>query len=83
MLFSVMPTHAFADKGGMGRLIYFPTLADDSPVSDDRNAVNAGLSADFEAPAGTSDPSDWGIPRTFFLVPPSTDDRVLETNAIS
>ena len=83
MLFAVMPNHAIADTIVMGRLINFPTLVDDSLVSDDRIDVDADLSADFEAPARASDPSDWGIPRTFFVVPPSSDDFVPETNSVS
>ena len=66
-----------ADKNRVRRIVHFPTLSDSDPENQDLVALEAiEIAAEPDLPdelEGPSDPSEWGVPRTFFVVPTPTE----------
>jgi hypothetical protein len=73
----------FADKSGMGRLVYFPNLDGDAQDSDNLLAYDRGPAVEAGAASGLLDPSEWGISRTFFLVGPVLDEPLSDESSVS
>jgi hypothetical protein len=71
--FPLKSAHVIADTHVMGRLIQFPIPDGDVPGVENRLAVMLTdakpLRALDETPLkGAIDPSQWGVPRAFFIV---------------
>ena len=72
-----MYARGYADKNSVSRIVPFPIPLDSGPESQDQvplEAIDIAAEPDLaDELEGPSDPSDWGVPRTFFVVPTPTE----------